>query len=163
MARHNEGKFQNAKASIEKYVHENIVVTEGLRVNFDGVVFENDDSPEWISETIFGLDDKVYHRGVDVGVDGQTDNIVLNFNIFVVKEKTNKTNRHYELRDILADYFYIGKKIPMYDFSNDEFETIIQNLKIREVDTDEAVLDQRKYWIYNYMVFIDWLEKWNKE
>jgi len=163
MARNKEGKLQNVKASLEKYVHDNIVCYEDIRVNFEGIIFENDNSPEWVSETILALDDKVYHRGVDVGVDGQTCSVALNFNIFVVKEKTKKTNRHYEIRDVLADYFYIGKLIPMYDFSNDDFENIIQYLKIREVDTDEPILDQRKYWIYNYMVFIDWQEKWDRE
>ena len=161
MARNIEGKIQNVKASIEKYIHDNIVVTDDIKINFEAYPFEISDESEWVNEYFTETRDREYHRNVDVGsVYGQTNPLYLTFMIHVVKEKTKKTNRHYEIRDIIANYFSIGSKINLYDFSNNEFNTVIQTMKVREIDLDEALLDERKFYIYNYTVVIDWLEKW---
>jgi hypothetical protein len=84
---------------------------------------------------------------------------MLNFNIFVNREKTLKTNRHYEIRDLIYEYFKIGTQIDLYDFSSDDFSSSLQKMEVREIVTDMVIRDDR-YSAYNFTVAIDWLENW---
>lgn len=154
-----QSKVQNVKASIENYIGDNLVTTEGLKVNFEGLKFETEGLEEWIQEDIMG-EVPEFHRQVDEdGNFGQTVSIILNFNIFVNKDKTRKTNRHYEIRDIIYNYFYIGAQINLYDFSQGDFNNALQVMKIREIITDMKIPDDNFYQ-YTFTVGIDWLQKW---
>lgn len=155
---HNEGKIQNIKASFEKYIHDNIVMIEGLNVNFEGLPFESEGKVEWIQESMMkgGYD---YHRQVDNENYGKTSVIMINFNIFVNKDKVKKTNRHYEIRDIIAEYFKIGTQVDLYDFSQADFNNSLQKMKLREIVTDQVISDN-DFYQYNYTCSFDWLEKW---
>jgi len=159
MARNIEGKIQNLKTSIEKYIKDKLVVIEDLKINFEGVPFSPNDYSEWIQENIT-IDDREFIRGADTGgVNANENEVFVTFYIYVAKEKTKKANRHYEIRDIVADYFSVGDTISLYDFSGNNFSTVIQTLKIREVIRDTSLLDERKFFIYVYEVNLDWLEK----
>ncbi|MBW8001770.1 MAG: hypothetical protein FVQ80_07070 [Planctomycetes bacterium] len=156
-----QGKLQNVKASVEKYVNDKLVVTEGFTVNYEGHPFEVASAEEWIDETILGLGDFEYVRGVDSSSFGQLTNVILNFNIFVNKEKTLQSNRHYVIRDIIFDYFKIGTTVNMYDFSEGNFVTVIQTLKVREVVTDSPLVEDN-YFRYTLTFGLEWLQKWNR-
>ncbi|NHJ85610.1 MAG: hypothetical protein FK734_09120 [Asgard group archaeon] len=154
-----ESKMQNVKASIEKYIGDNLVTTEGLKVNYEGLQFETDGLAEWVQEDLIGNTSE-FHRQVDEqNRYGQTTSILLNFNIFVKKNETKKTNRHYEIRDLISNYFKIGTEINLYDFYNGDFSTVLQVMKIREIVTDRKIPDDNFYQ-YAYTVSLDWLEKW---
>ena len=153
------GKIQNVKASIEKYIKDNLVTTSSFVVNFEGLPFEEANRAEWIEETILGLGNRDFHRQVSATTTGQTTQVMLNFNIFVNRELTAKTNRAYEIRDILADYFKIGTQIDLYDFSGDDFTTSLQKMEVNEIITDRAIPDEY-YSQYNFSVGINWLEQW---
>lgn len=155
----NQGKFQNVKASIEKYIQDNLVTIEGLTVDFEGFPFEGTDTEEWIEERILGKGTGDFHRQVSSSLMGQTVPVLLNMNVFVNPAKTQKTNRHYEIRDILADYFKIGTQIDLYDFANDNWTSSLQKMEIREIITDRSIPDPNFY-MYNFTVSIDWMEKW---
>ena len=159
MALDKHSRSQNVKASLEKYIADNLVTGEGLRVSFEGLSFESATETEWIEETILSFGNRDYHRQVDSTRKGQTTQVMLNFNIFVVPEKTKRTNRHYELRDKVATYFHLDKQIDLYDFEEGEFTTSLQKLEVREIITDSPIPDEN-FQQYTYTVGIDWLEKW---
>ena len=158
MALSNQGKVQNVKASLEKYIADNLSTTEGLTIAYEGFPFESSGVTEWVQENIL-KGGRSFHRQVDTTNIGQTTEVMINFNLFVDPSKTAKTNRHYELRDIVAGYFSIGKTISLYDFYNGEFVTSLQSMKVRDVVTDTAIPNDN-YLQYNYTISIDWLEKW---
>ena len=152
-------KIQNVKASFEKYINDNIVIGKDIAVDFEGLPFEEGDKTEWIQERILSGGNRDYHRQTDVDKEGQTTQVMLNFNIFVNKQNTQKTNRHYEIRDILSEYFKIGTEIDLYDFSIGNFDSSLQTMKVLEIITDQPIPDE-KYFQYNFTVGIDWLEQW---
>ena len=159
MALNPNGKFQNVKASIEKYLDDSLVTTEGLLVDFEGKPFEGTGEAEWIEERILGKGAGNFHRQVSSSLIGQTVPVLLNMNIFVNSKKTERTNRHYEIRDIIANYFKIGTQIDLYDFSDDDWSTSLQKMEIREVTTDRAIPDP-SFHMWNFTVEIHWLEQW---
>ena len=153
------GKIQNVKASLEKYIGDNLVITEGLTMDFEGKPFEGTGMAEWIEERILGSGSRDFHRQVSSSATGQTTQIILNMNIFVNPDKTTKTNRHYEIRDIVADYFKIGTQIALYDFSNNDWATSLQEMEVREIITDRPIPDL-DFLMYSFTVGIAWLESW---
>ena len=161
MTLESQGKLQNVKASVEKYINDTLVITHGLTVNYEGIPFEVASREEWVEETILGLGDFEYVRGVDSSHFGQLTTVLLNFNIFVNKEKTLRSNRHYEIRDVVFDYFKVGTTVDMYDFSNSNFVTVIQKLKVREVITDTPI-PENNYFRYTLTFGIEWLQKWDR-
>jgi len=85
--------------------------------------------------------------------------VLLSCNIFVNPDKTTKTNRHYEIRDLLYNYLAIGKTLNMYDFASGTTASAIQVLKVRDVVTDSPIPNDELFQ-YNLTVEIAWLEKW---
>ena len=152
-------KIQNVKASIEKYIKDNIETGQGISIDWEGSMFEEGDKNEWIQERILSGGNRDYHRSTDVDKEGQTTQIILNFNIFVNRQNTQKTNRHYELRDILFEYFKIGTEIDLYDFSSGNFNTSLQKMMITEIITDQPIPDEA-YFQYNFTIGMNWLEQW---
>ena len=155
----NEGMVQNAKASLEKYIQDSLAITEGLKVDYEGKIGEPFDEKEWIAESILDFPIQEHLRSVGDGQKGNRASILVNLNIFVKKDNTRQTNRHYEIRDIIGDYLYIGKDIDLYDFQNSNFTTSLQKLRIREIITDRPIPNDN-FWQYNYTVGIDWTQKW---
>lgn len=153
-----EGKYQNVKASIEKHIHTNLVGTEGLVIDWEGTTFEPANRLEWIQERILGTGEIIQHRHVGAEK-GRSSHVMLSFNIFVNRELTNKSNRHYEIRDLILKYFNEGDQVNLYDFENGDFTTILQKMTIREIITDQPIPDET-YWMYNYSCGIHWIQKW---
>lgn len=154
--------MSNIKSSIEKYIHENLVVTEGLVVDFEEVPFESGHQLEWVEERIIGTGDFDFHRQVGGGADlGQTKELLLQFNVYTHRDNTTKVVRHYELRDIVYNYFTIGKEIPIYDYNNDEFNTVLDYLKVYEVDNDTAI-PNTEWRQYNITFILLYTESWTK-
>lgn len=153
------GKFQNFKASVEKYTQDNLVTTEGLRVNLEGLPSESTPD-EWIDETILGIGEIESVRGVGGSVYANVNQPMVNFNIFVKKQHTTKTNRHYELRDIVVNYFKLGDTINLYDFSTGDFTNVIQIMKVREIVTDQAI-PSTDFHQWTYAIAIEWRQEWS--
>ena len=155
----NSGKIQNVKASIEKYIDDNLVATAGLTMDWEGVPFESSGVSCWVQPRIIGMGGRDFHRQVTSGSTlGQTTQVLLNFNIFVSPEQMPpRTNRHYQVRDRIAGYFCIGKQIDLYDIG--DWTTSLQKMEVDEIITDRTVPDP-DFYQYNYTVGIRWLEKW---
>jgi len=154
-----DGMVQNVKASIEKYIANQLVMEEELTIAWEGMQFEPEHMAEWVRERILAFADRDYHRQVSDTEEGQTTMVMLSFNIFVNPEKADKTNRHYEIRDKIAEHFHINKTISLYDFSSDDFTDALQTMKVREIITDQPIPNDE--WMqFDYTVGISWLEKW---
>jgi hypothetical protein len=148
------GKTQNVKASLEKYLQDSLEITEGLAMDFEGKFGEAFTQDEWVQETIMDLGVPEYLREK-----AQKYSIMLNLNVFVKKDATRQTNRHYQIRDIIGEYLYVGKDIPMYDFENGNFTTALQQMRVREVITDRPIPGDA-HWQYSYTVGVEWIQKW---
>ena len=159
MALNAEGKAQNVKASLERYAHEKLVVDEGLLVHFEGLPFEPEHAEEWVEESILGFVDQRYHRQVDRDTHGQTTSVLLNFSVFVNRERVLRTNRPHEVRDVIYDYFTVGTEIPLYDFYNQDFENVLDVMTVAEVVTDGPVPNE-DYQQWTLTLGVDWLQKW---
>lgn len=158
----NQSKEQNVKASVEKYISENLAITELLTIDFEGIPFESSGSKEWIQER-FMASNSTDSNSMGRKVGGQkttTKQAMISFNIFVNKERATKANRHYELRDKIADYFEVGEGINLYDAENGDFSTVLQVMIVDEIITD-MVIPNDDYLQYNYTVGIEWLSKRN--
>jgi len=153
------GKFQNVKASIEKYIRDNLIATEDLVFDIEGEPFERPSSQEWVEEVILGKGAGIYHRQTSSTTTGKTVPVLLSLNIYVGKTETTKTNRHYEIRDVVANYLKIGTKIDLFDFADDDWTNSLQTMEVRDVVTDRAIPDP-DFHRYNYTVEIHWMEQW---
>ncbi len=183
------GRAQNIKASIEKYATDNLVTSEGLTLALEGQPFESDDVTEWVQENILGIGGGYFGKtikedysflGTENGEVFTTEDdfwfvvepytsytpvsalivpILLNFNIFVDKTATTRINRHYELRDIVLNYFKVDSTIPLYDFYNNDFEYSIQEMKVRDIITDRVIPDVN-YVQYTLTIDLEWTEMW---
>lgn len=156
----NQSKVQNVKASLEKYVGDSFVLTEGLSVDFEGLPFEVAGSSEWVQARFMSsIPSDVASYGRKVANDKTTTKqVIVSFNIFVNREKARKTNRHYELRDIVASYLELGDQVSLYDFENGNFSDVLQNMTVKEIITD-MVIPNDDYYQYNYTVGLEWFSK----
>ena len=153
-------KFQNFKVSIEKFLFDNLTITEGIPLDLEGMPFESSIA-EWIEERLLSQGVRDYHRGVTEVHNAQTTMPIVNLNIFVKKNLAKKSNRHYELRDIIASYITPNKRILLYDFESGDFTTSIQTMVIREIITDMPIQDEL-FFQYNYSFTIEWYQQWEK-
>ena len=85
----------------------------------------------------------------------------MSFNCFVQRDNTTKVVRHYELRDLIYNYFTIGKTIPIYDYNDDDFVNVLDYLKVFEIDTD-APLPNNDWRQYNLTLVLQYTERWTK-
>jgi len=157
MALLSSGKIQNFKASVEKYIQDNLSTTEGFIIHYEGLPFESAHN-EWIEETILGVGDTEYVRGIGGSTNAMLVRPLINFNIYVKKQNTTKTNRHYEIRDILAGYFEIKDGINLYDFSTGDFTNSLQLMHVSEIVTDRPI-PSSDFFQYNYSVAVEWRQE----
>jgi len=155
-----EGKVENLKTSIERHIRQKLELEEGFTIHYEGLNFEEDSSSEWIQENILSTNlEEQYDHKDHSGNRRKLVVVALNFNIFVKKTSTTKTNRHYEIRDALGEYYNVGHTINLYDAVSENFSSSIQTMKIKEIITDEVIPSDDIYQ-YNYTIGIEWLRKW---
>jgi len=157
-----QSRMSNIKASIEKYIYDKLVLIEGIPVDFEEVPFESGSQTEWIQERIIGPGDVQFLRQVGGGADlGQNKELLLSFNCFVQRDNTTKVVRHYELRDIVYNYFTIGTSIPIYDYNDDDFVNILDYLIVFEVE-DDRTIHNNEWRQYNLTLVLNYTESWTK-
>src|SRR3990167_4545691 len=126
----------NIKRSLDKYCNDNLYSTEGLNVSFEGLPFENVAYTEWVQPRILDITTQ-YHRQGSSTQYGETASVLFQINIFTKKSGVTIADRHYMIRDIVADYFKIGKDISIANYVSGT--TALDNLRIREVVTDSPL------------------------
>ena len=136
MALNSLGRKTNIKRSIDKYLHFNLYTNEGINIDFEGLPFNNISLHEWIQARIINFN-PTYHRQGSSMEYGSDVKIFLQLNIFVKKSNLTVSDRHYVIRDIIANYFKIGEDIDIIDYY-DSLDYLC-NIRVREIITDSPM------------------------
>lgn len=153
------GKFQNVKASVEYFLKTNLVTTSSLNVDFEGLPFEEEGKTEWVQERIMAITPLAEGRKDQEANHYRVVDVMLSLNTFVKKDRTTYSNRHYQIRDIIAGYLNLGTDVNLYDYANGNFTTSIQKMRVREIVTDSPIPNE-DFHQYNYTVSLEWEQKW---
>jgi len=140
--------------SLDKYVYDNLVTTEGLSVDYEGKPFDNESADEWVQSRIFFPTTDFHRQGSSTEYADNVD-IMLNMNIFVKKSGITISHRHYALRDIVANYFRVGQNIEIKNYA-ESGSTHITYVKVREDITDSPLPETNEYYQYNLTKVIQW-------
>lgn len=141
-------KNVNIKRSLEKYFYDNLQVSEGFDIDWEGVKFDDTNSSEWLQPRIIDSDSKYIGHASATEYGEQTD-LLFQVNIFVKKVSTSLSDRHYSIRDIIAGYFTIGQTIPIADHVNSS-QTTITYMKVRGIDDDRILPETQN--LYQYII-----------
>ena len=158
------GKFNNIKASLDRYMYDNFVTTESLTVDWQGsqgIDIEKVD--EWVSPRIIG-GGKTFVGNISSSTKGWNAEILLNINIFVKKAQLTTNNRLFVLRDTIANYFQLGQTVSIKDYDTGGYP-IADTLIVRDIVTDQEVpvsletanVDNQLLLQYNYTPILNYI------
>jgi len=131
-------KSSNIKRSLEAYIQTNLGTSEALSIEYEGLPFDNISVAEWISPRILSSDPTYYRQSSGTEY-GEEVKLFFQTNIHVKKGSNTVTDRHYVLRDIVADYFKIGKGIDISDWYGGSGTSTGEHLIVRDIITDSAL------------------------
>jgi len=131
-------KAVNIKRSLEYYISTYLGTSESLKVEYEGVPFDNLTVTEWITPRIIDSN-PIFVRQSSSTDYGEDVNLLFQTNIHVKKSSITASDRHYVLRDIVADYFKIGKGIDISDWAGGSGTSTGEHLKVRSIVNDSAL------------------------
>ena len=138
MALQASNRMENVKASLETYLHSNLVTTEGLTVDWaGGQGIDTENINEWVMPNIL-IGGKDYLRQVTSSTKGNNVDFILNINIFLRKGSTTNYHRLAELRDIVANYFQEDQLVTFTDYQTGG-NPQIGSFVVREIMTDQEI------------------------
>lgn len=138
MTLHATNKIENIKASIEKYIYDNLVTIESLNIDWQGGKgIDKDRINEWVQPTLLKTA-KFFRGDVTSTEKGNEAEFMINFNIFVRKASTNNFNRLFELRDIVANYFKDNQQIVLRDYT-DAGKPHSETMIVKDIITDSEI------------------------
>jgi len=146
----------NLKRSLEKYIYDNLYTTEGLNIDYHGLPFETTRFKEWIEPRIVYIE-REYYKSASATQYGSNLNFIFNINIFVKKSGITTAHRHYQIRDIISDYFRIGEDIDFKDYY--DTNATLCNIRIRSMIDDKAEVEEQEYLKYKVSWLLNYLEK----
>jgi hypothetical protein len=165
--------MENVITSLDDYVYDNLYTTKGLTIDWEGgdsIDLTNID--EWIQPRLMGGFPQYLHWVAGNRL-GQNTHLMYNINIFVKRGAKSTSsgniskNRLMQIRDMVAEYFYIGKEIPLKDYAGASAE--LGHMIIRNIDTDTVVppaaarIEQEStYYQWNYTPDIVVVQRWAK-
>ncbi len=154
-------KLRNIKASIEKFLKDNIETGEGISISYEGMPFESGSTStyEWIQPRFLAFVDPSWHPKASSNTRGNMASVLLNINCFVNRENVTAANRHYVLRDTVNKYLYSGASIPLRDYTGGTTQPWTALMEVREIETDTPVPGGDTLQ-YNYTVRLEWLRQW---
>lgn len=140
-------KISNVKMSLDKYIYDNLETTEGLAVDHEGVPFDNTVNDEWVQPRVLDFDTNYLRQGSSTEY-GDSVDIFYNVNIFVKKSGLTISHRHYAIRDIVANYFKVGKDVDIKNYA-ESGTTQIAKMRVRDLVTDNPMPETNKYYQYS--------------
>jgi len=123
-------KGANVKRSLDNYISNNM---SGTSVQIEGLPFNDTETSTWIQPRILDIIPEFVRDASESGYGEQT-NILYQVNIYVKKSGTTLSDKHYMIRDEVAQFFKIGEDIPLYDYVSGT--TFVDNLRVRSIETD---------------------------
>lgn len=153
--------FRNVKASVEKFLKDNIYTTESIAISYEGMPFESGSSLqyEWIQPRLLSFVDPSWQPKSAALTRGNKASVLLNINCFVNKENITAANRHYALRDICNKYLYSGCSIPLRDYVGGTTRPFECLMYVRQITTDTPV-PNKNFSQWNYTVELEWIKQW---
>jgi len=100
-------QYTNVERSIEEYIKDSVLDVD---IDFYGLKFKEKDKTEWIRPRITSIDAEYIGRA-SASEYGESADVYLVIDCFTKKGHQTVADRHYELRDIVSDYFKIGEDI----------------------------------------------------
>jgi hypothetical protein len=154
---HPTSELSNVKRSFESWF--NTTFGGSFAIDFEGVPFKSTDKSEWLQPRIL-TGGSIFHRQVESGYRGDTLFIIVNINIFVRKNSSQKADRIYTIRDTLFDSMHEGTSVDIRDYVNGG--AIVAVLKSREILDDFIVpIKETEDLIqYNFSVEYNYLRKY---
>jgi hypothetical protein len=162
MAQHATSKLENIKISVEKFLYDNLITTESLFVDWEGVPFESGASPvtKWIQPRLISFLDPTWKPKATASTRGNVASCILNVNIFVKRDFADSADEHYELRDTVAKYVFSGVSIPLRDYASGTTRPWVTLIDVDDITTDTAIPNP-DHWQYNYSVSLSWQREWD--
>jgi hypothetical protein len=163
MAVHATNSMVNIKASIEKYIYDNLDSTESITIDYEGLPFESGATAitQWVQPRLLDTIDPTWKPKATATTRGNLANVILNMNIFVKKDWASGATAHYTLRDTIANYFYSGVSIPLRDYVGGTTRPWTTKMVVADVVTDTPILGPELDLLhYNYSVEIEWIRQW---
>lgn len=153
-----EAYLTNLKRSLEKYIYDNLYTSEGFNIHWQGMILEESGVTEWIRERIEFIDKDFYRQGSTTQY-AHNNKVLLTFDIFIKKSSLTVTDRHYEIRDAIAEYFKIGKDIQFRDYiSSSAFKLWI---RVRDIEDDGPMPETNEYLQYRISFELHYVELTN--
>jgi len=137
----------NLKRSLEKYFYDTIYTIEGLNINWEGVPFDDTAVSEWVQPRILDIS-SVYARQASSSKYGEISDVLFQVNIFVKKSGVTVSDRHYVIRDTIANYFGIGQSINLKHYIGDSSQLDI--IKVRDIVNDSPMPEAQT--LYQYII-----------
>ena len=160
MALGTTAKLSNIKRSIDKYIHTNLVGTEELIIDFEGVPFDNKGKKEWVQPRILDTN-RVFLRQASGTEYGSQASLLLHMNIFVAKAVPGSgvtlADRHYLIRDVVANYFKIGQQIGIANYIGGS-TVAVGYLEVDQLVTDMSIPTKDEFNQYSLAWEIRWTE-----
>ena len=131
-------KAVNIKRSLEYYINLNLDVSESLKIEYEGVPFDSMAVTEWLTPRILDSNPVFVRQSSNTDY-GENVNLLFQTNIHVKKSSITTSDRHYVLRDIIVDYFKIGKGIDISDWAGGSGTYTGEHLKVRNIVNDSLL------------------------
>ncbi len=158
-------KFENVKASIEKYISDSLAST--FTIDWQGRESVNiEGSDEYIQPTII-RGKQNYGRQVTGTTKGNDVEFMVNINMFLKKDSVDNAHRLAEIRDTVANYFQEDQTISIYDYADDSAHlgnAIVRHIITdREIDTSSdfrlADAGGGLYYQWNYTAIVNYVQQ----
>jgi len=141
------GYITNVKRSLDKYINDNVCITNNIRASFHGLQFDNTSVVEWIETRIADIKRVYLRQGSNTEYAYNTN---ISYTVFINVKKSGATtsDRHYKIKDIIHQFFKYSQKIALYNYIEDA--SFITYMKVREVEDNSSM--QESLDLYKYMI-----------
>lgn len=154
-----ESRWANVERNINKYFVDNVFTTEGIDTDILGLKFSEKDSIEWVRPRVVSMDAEYLRQASDTHY-GEDVNIMFTVDCFVKKSGTTISDRHYVLRDTVANYFKIGQDVDIEDYVSGTTST--NRMRVRRILEDSPMMETQTYYQYKIGWLLDYTRKTTK-
>jgi len=149
-------KVTNLKRSLEKYIYDNVQVGEGYTISYDQVPFNDKNYDYWFQPRLTGIK-RDFNRQVSSTEYGNEAMAFLKVNIFVKKSGVTLSDKHYLMRDVVAEHFKIGQEIDLRDYVGDDAD--VTKVKVRDIISEGPLPESINFLQYEIVWQLNYTER----